>query len=263
MPYECEVATYLETKLIGREHAFLESADSTNRRLMELRDDEALHGTVMTAETQTSGRGRLAHKWFSPAGENLYVSMLLRPGVSPYSAAQLPLVAASAMLHALNSSYPSLNVCVKWPNDILVDGRKLAGILCEMDSDMDLVHRVVVGFGINVNMMTKQFPPELRPIATSLRELTGETINRSKLLAAILNAFEQRYDLWLAHGLKPLLPEIEEKSVLAGRTVTVTSQATKLHGTVMGIAADGRLVLRLDDGTERTIPSGEVHIEEY
>lgn len=260
IPYESEVYLNLKTSFIAKNYKFLNSADSTNNLLMKLPDNEAVRGTVFATDTQTSGRGRLDHEWFSPAGKNLYFSVLLRPKVSPYSAAQLPLVTASAILRALHIISPNLEAKVKWPNDILVNNRKIAGVLCEMDSDMDAVHRVVIGIGINVNLNKNDLPKSLRPIATSIKEETGTTVNRPRLLAAILNSLEECYDLWMNKGLKPLLAEIEKKSVLTEKKVTLITQAAEISGTVTGIAENGMLVLKKPDGSTINVPSGEVHI---
>ncbi len=263
VPYESEVTPLLTTHSIGRNFVFLKETASTNTFLMSQSDDGAPHGTVAVSESQSAGRGRLDHQWFSPPAKNLTFSIALCPDRPPHVAAQLPLVAAVALFRAIRSLFPNIACGVKWPNDILVSRRKLAGILCEMNADMDRIRRVVVGMGININMKQSDFPSPLRSTATSFEIETGATVRRVPLLAAILNQMEQCYAAWLDGELAALLPELEDASILTGRAVTIQLPSGARSGTVVRIEADGTLRIKEPNGSEEAIPSGEVHIEEF
>lgn len=263
VPYESEVAPLLTTDAIGRNVVFLKEAASTNTFLMNQSDDATPHGTVAVTESQTAGRGRLDHQWFSPTARNLTFSIALCPDRPPHVAAQLPLVAAVALFRSIRNLFPDIACGVKWPNDILVNRRKLAGILCEMNADMDRIRRVVVGIGININMKRSDFPSALHDTATSIEIETGATTRRVPLLAEVLNQMEQCYATWLDGELAALLPELQDASILTGRAVTIQLPNGARSGTVVRIEADGTLRLKKPNGSEEAIPSGEVHIEEF
>ena len=161
--------------------------DSTNRVAMEMAENGAKHGTVVVADAQTAGRGRMGRRWVSPAGKNLYVSLLLRPSVPTVDAPRLALVAGVALADAVEAV--GVPAALKWPNDLYCGGRKAAGILAEMASDPDGVRHVVIGVGLNVNVVEDDFPPDLRGTATSLRICAGRAFRRVDVLARLLDAF--------------------------------------------------------------------------
>jgi BirA family transcriptional regulator, biotin operon repressor / biotin---[acetyl-CoA-carboxylase] ligase len=258
-PVQEEVAMLLETASFGRQFSYLESTDSTNLRARAMARDGAAEGAVVVADSQTGGRGRMRRAWISPPGVNLYCSIVLRPPVPSVRVPEIPLVAAAAIHDAVTQECPGLSAFIKWPNDIIVAGRKLCGILCEMESEPDCTHFVVVGFGVNVNL--DPAPEELQEIATSIAIETGEPISRARLLAAILNRFERLYRKWLeADDLAFLLPQLEAHAWLKGRELKIEQFNQVLTGTEAGLSPQGHLLLRAADGSITSVTSGEAHL---
>ncbi|MCE1273212.1 MAG: biotin--[acetyl-CoA-carboxylase] ligase [Chlorobiales bacterium] len=231
-PVAEEVQPFLATESFGRQFVHLATTDSTNLHARSLAREGAPEGTVVVAESQTGGRGRMRRPWVSPSGVNLYVSIVLRPPLPSIRVPEIPLVAAAAIHAALVEVCPALRAFIKWPNDILAGGRKLCGILCEMESEPDCTHFVVVGFGVNVN------------------------------LAAVLNRFERLYTEWLAgEDLGFLLPVLERNAWLQGRDVRIEQFNRILSGTVTGLSPQGHLLLRDADGSVIAVNSGEAHLQ--
>jgi BirA family biotin operon repressor/biotin-[acetyl-CoA-carboxylase] ligase len=256
VPNAAEVTPRLTTRVIGRPLVYHPVVDSTNTLAAQLARDGVAAGTTVVADLQSAGRGRLQRNWFSPPGANLYVSILLRPDVSPWRVGELPLVVAVALLTVLDARWPDLAAAVKWPNDVLVNGRKLCGILCESEVETDAVHYVIVGIGFNLN--TEAFPAELRDIATSLRIETGTEVSRAALLADVLNAFEPDYVRWReADDLGPFVPRLTDRLAMKDRPVVVRNVRGDVSGTARGLSADGGLRLETDDGLI-TVMSGDV-----
>jgi BirA family transcriptional regulator, biotin operon repressor / biotin---[acetyl-CoA-carboxylase] ligase len=258
-PVQEEVAPLLDTASFGRNFIYLESTDSTNLRARALARDGAPEGAVVVADSQTGGRGRMRRAWVSPAGVNLYCSIVLRSPVPSVRVPEIPLVAAAAIHGAISEECPGLAAFIKWPNDIIVAGRKLCGILCEMESEPDCTHFVVVGFGLNVNL--DPLPEELREIATSIAIETGARASRARLLAAVLNRFERLYRDWLGRDdLSFLLPYLETHAWLKGRELKIEQFNTVLTGTEAGLSPQGHLLLRTADGSILPVTSGEAHL---
>lgn len=251
----------LTTASFGRSIEFHEAVDSTNRIALERARGGAPEGAAVVADSQSAGRGRRGRSWFSPPGANLYVSVVLRPRVPPAVVAQIPLVAAAALHRALAARAPELPLRIKWPNDILTErGAKLAGVLCEAAVESAALRHAVVGMGVNVNV--RSFPPDLAGTATSLAIESGREHDRRRLLAAVLNAFEEDYRLWLgARSLAPLLSYLESNSALRGRRVTIRETGGPLAGTAEGIAPGGELLIRDAHGTLHRVTSGEVRLD--
>jgi len=260
VPGKLEVSLLLKSKIIGRSYVYLESVDSTSSYLALMDPEEAVHGAVVAADHQTAGRGRMQNRWYSPPGSNLYCSILLRPDIRPQKAPQLALVTAAALVKVFKKIYPGLYPTVKWPNDILVKGRKLAGILCEMQTEEDKVNRVIIGIGINVNSTSESYPFELRESAISLRDATGATSNRQVLIASLLAEFEKCYELWLQECLSPFIKVLEDNSATRDREIIAVMKNREVRGIARGISDEGYLVIETSDGLIQ-IPSGEVHIQ--
>lgn len=258
-PLDVEVARHLKSKLIGRHYTFEPEIASTNAYLSNLPLSECTDGMVMAADQQTSGRGRMQRTWFSPAGCNLYFSVLLQPRKNIADIPQLALIAALSVIDALKTTAPSVDAGVKWPNDVLVNGRKLAGILCEMQAEADIATKVILGIGINVNVASEQFPADLRERSTSLLAETGKHVDRPQLMAALLNSLDKYYRQWLTLGLAPFLPVLKERLLLVGKKIRVQSLDTSIAGIVKGLSPEGGLVL-YDGKKTYTVFSGEVHI---
>lgn len=253
-----EIARHLGTARFGRRLETFETIGSTNVRAAELARDGAPEGTLVVAERQTAGRGRLGRQWVSPARVNLYASFVLRPRLQPADAPQLALAAAIAVARALAPLAPG-RVAIKWPNDCLLDGKKVAGILTEMDAEVDRIRAVVLGIGVNLNAPVRAFPHELRAIATSVLLATGTTVDRPRFAASLCATLEAVYDRVVSDGFAVLADEWESYSCLTGRRVTVDCAGRRSEGTVRGIDASGRLVLDGPAGEER-IMAGDVSI---
>jgi len=230
--------------------------DSTQRVARELARDGAEEGTCVIAEAQTAGRGRLGRTWHSPAGLNLYTSIVLRPRAEPTVVPQLALVAGIAVAAAIRAE-TSLPAQLKWPNDVLIDGRKVAGILTEMEAEVERVRFVIAGIGVNVNAPARAFPPELRASATSLAIASGHRVDRAAVTARLLAELEERVARFATGGFAALRAEWEALSCLTGRTVTVTAADGQTTGTVRGIDDDGALRLATPSGEARVV-AGEV-----
>jgi len=253
-----EIARHLETARFGRRLECFETIDSTNVHAARLAREDAPEGTLVLAEAQTRGRGRLGRSWVSPARVNLYASFVLRPRLAPPDAPQLALAAAVAVARTLDTLAPG-RVAIKWPNDCLLDGKKVAGILTEMDAEVDRIRSVVLGIGVNLNAPARAFPPELRAMATSVWLATGTRVERARFAAALCGALEGVYDRVVRDGFAVIAPEWESLSCLTGRRVTIDGAGRRSEGTVRGIDERGRLVLDGTNGEER-IMAGDVSI---
>jgi len=259
IPNAAEVDPLLTTRRFGRHLVFLKSTDSTNLFARAHARQGGQEGAVVIADSQSGGRGRMNRTWVSPPGVNLYCSLVLRPAVPSMRVPEIPLLAAAAIHKALINSLPDFQPLIKWPNDILVRGRKVCGILCEMESEPDMAHFVVVGFGINVNL--DPLPEELGGTATSILLETGIPASRARLLAEILNQFERLYDEWFTEeDLGFLLPWFERYSWLNGKEVTIEQFQKTISGRVTGLSREGQLMLQRDDGTVIAVSSGEAHL---
>jgi BirA family biotin operon repressor/biotin-[acetyl-CoA-carboxylase] ligase len=258
-PVEAEVIPFLTTRRFGRNFLYHRITASTNLLAKALAIDGLPEGSVVVADSQTGGRGRMGRTWVSPSGVNLYFSLILRPGVPSIRVPQLTLLVAVAIHQALSRVASRLIPLIKWPNDILVNGKKVCGVLCEMQSEPDLTHFVVVGIGINVNQT--ELTSVLRDIATSLFLETGSLFSRPELLASVLNHFEPLYDAWLHQDdLAFILPYLERYSLLQFQDVTVDQLSRTVSGTVTGISRYGELKIDSAEGQALLISSGEAHL---
>lgn len=252
-----EVASDLGTKHIGREVVYFAETDSTNLRAHELGKAGAAEGTVVLANSQTAGKGRLGRQWCSPAGVNLYASVLVRPPVAPRYASQLTFLSAAAVARTVAGT-GKLPVTVKWPNDVLIGGRKVAGLLNELDAETERIHYLVLGIGVNLNMTADQFPNDLRYPATSVLLASGHRVSRLDFTRCLLRNLDSLYGLYLARGFGPVLEAWQEYFDLTGRTVEVDYQDRRVTGVVAGLDGDGALLLKLADGTRERVLAGDV-----
>jgi BirA family biotin operon repressor/biotin-[acetyl-CoA-carboxylase] ligase len=237
--------------------AVLDETDSTNSRAMEMAENGAPHGTVVVADAQTGGRGRLGRRWISPPGKNLYVSLILRPDVPPAGAPLLSLVAGVALADALEAM--GVPGTLKWPNDLFLGDRKAAGILAEMASDPDRVRHAVIGVGINVNMEPGDFPPEISGRATSLRVRAGHAFRRAEVLARFLDSFADRYGEFLAGGFPALRDGWDRRDFLRGRRVLLRRGRVEGWGVAEGVDPEGALRFRPDGAASAdAVHSGEI-----
>lgn len=255
---DCLSATELGPHFTGtwRDIEWYDTIESTQVRARAWARDGAPEGATVIAETQTAGRGRLGRQWHSPPGVNLYCSIILRPTLPPTRVPQLALVAGLAVADAAHAT-TGLAVRIKWPNDVVIGDRKLAGILLEMEAEMDRVDFVVAGIGVNVNLPADAFPDDLRARATSLSSALGAPVDRAVFTARLLADLEARYRAFLMHGFGGLRAEWEARASLTERTVTVAGPDGALTGRVVGVDDDGALRLDVQGRTERVV-AGEV-----
>jgi len=249
----------LQTKRFGRSIFFRREVGSANDWAKELARMGAEEGTVAIAETQTAGRGRLGRKWISPRG-GLWFSVVLRPKTSPSEAVGLVFVAGLVVAEVLQEKF-GLKVETKWPNDVLVKGKKVCGILAEMNTKGRTVNFVVLGFGLNANFLVEQvFPKSLKKAATSLEKELGRKVQLEELFKAMLEKLESKYDQCGERGLAFLLVEWRKYAAFLGRKVEVRSGSEKLHGVALDVDDDGALVLRLEDGATKCLLAGDVSL---
>lgn len=255
---DIEIPYYLKTESFGQTiHAF-KTVQSTNDMAVRLAEDGCPHGTIVVADQQTAGHGRHGRQWHSAPGDGVYVSIILRPKISPSKAASITIMTALALADTLTAYCPE-QTKIKWPNDVLLDGRKIAGILAQLSADEDRVNHIVVGVGININHRQSDFPPELSSLATSLHIATGKTHSRPQVLAEFLYHLESEYSRYIIDGLAPVQERLRRLSSLIGRHIKLASGRHVIEAEVLDIDTDGRLVIRTDEGI-RAVTSGEVTI---
>lgn len=253
-----EILDGLNTNVFGRQEILcLKETGSTNTQAKALADGGAREGTLVLAESQTLGRGRKGRTWFSPKGEGLFISMILRPLMSPMDSSRLTLLAAVALAEAL-IDLTGLEIRIKWPNDLLCDGRKVAGILTELTTDMDAVNHVIIGLGINVNTPRKSFPVDLRKKASSLLVESGRPHSRCKITQLFLECFEGHYYALVDHGFPQLLSRWKALSDTIGQKVRVEMIDKSLTGTIKDMDSNGFLILEDEKGLRHSILSGDV-----
>jgi BirA family biotin operon repressor/biotin-[acetyl-CoA-carboxylase] ligase len=242
--------------LLGRKIRHFYQLESTSDTAMALALQGEPEGTVVIAEEQTRGRGRMGRNWFSEKGSGIYLSILLRPALRPRSAPLLSLMTAVAMCQAIEN-VSGLKPDIKWPNDVLLGGKKCGGILAEMNADLDHIKYAVVGVGFNINQTA--FPEELQQKATSLNLEGGRRFSRVEWVAHFLSCFENCYQKLSANQTAAIIGEWSRRSSFAaGKQVTVEVGNRKLQGTTTGLAEDGTLRVRLEDGSLQEIASGEI-----
>lgn len=249
-----EIKRCLDAEFIGKKIFYYENIDSTNTAAKENYTEP--DGTVFIAEHQEKGRGRLSRNWDSEPMSGIYMTILLKPEISPYAVSQITLVAGLAVTAAIEklSREP---VYIKWPNDVVIHGKKVCGILTELTAEENRINYAVVGIGINVN--TKKFSDELKEKATSLFMENNKMFNRSELAATVLSEFEKYYTLFLKKGFSEILEDYSKKCITIGREVEVITPAVKYQAIAQGIDEEGRLLIKRN-GRVEAINSGEVSV---
>ena len=249
-----------ETKVIGRDIRVFEQTTSTNDVIEKLARDGVKEGAVVFAESQSKGRGRLGRQWMSPARKGLWFSILLRPALRPQEATQLTVAAASALWRAVHT-VTGLRPEIKWPNDLLIRGRKTAGILTELSAELDRVKHVILGIGVDVNLNASEFPAELRKLATSLKIEAGRTIPRPELAIAILHELDRDYCRICSGQFPAVANEWEEHCTTIGRNVAIHIGDRRVRGRAESLGEDGALLLRTEHGHLERIIGGVVALE--
>jgi len=248
-----EIQPDLKTKICGRRIICHETTASTMDEAFRLGVQGEAEGTVVCAESQTKGRGRLGRIWLSPKGKGIYLSVLLRPQLPPTRVTELTLMAAVAVCEAVNQ-VAGISARIKWPNDILIDKRKLGGILTEMSADMDCVKFVVVGIGLNVHAV----PAKIQSRAVALKEVAVKKVTRVHLVRETLRSLERWYEIVHDQGPGPIIRRWKELSMTLGQRVRIADMNAVIEGQAIGLSPDGGLMIRTNDGKTVKKMSGDV-----
>jgi BirA family biotin operon repressor/biotin-[acetyl-CoA-carboxylase] ligase len=252
------IKNLLHNRRIGSAVLYKEQVDSTNDWAKEVFTQRPEEGLVVLAGSQTSGRGRHGRAWHSEPHTGVYLSIVLRPGIGRESYSLLTLMAGVACATAVNQ-FAATQAKLKWPNDILVNGKKLGGILSEYCLSVNNDEAAVIGIGLNVNQ--SEFPGELQSTATSLKIATGTQQDRLAVTVALLNHLDREYDAFLSHGPGPMMARWDRLSMLTGRQVILLRGNKRVAGTTLGLSETGNLLLQTDDGRKLSFDSGEVSLK--
>jgi len=247
-------------RIVGRDIRVFQETTSTNDVAEKLARDGVKEGVVVFAESQTKGRGRLGRRWVSPAKHGLWFTVLLRPPLPPAEATQLTVAAATALVRAVQA-VTGLAPDIKWPNDVLLGGRKVAGILTEMNAELDRVNYVLIGMGVDVNQSASDFPPEIRPLASSLKLEAGRAVERAELAAAILQELDRDYARICRGDFPALADEWESRCTTIGQHVSVLVGERRVRGRAESLDDSGALLLRTEHGRIERILGGDVTVE--
>ena len=252
-----EIQKYLDTEFIGRDIRYFQSIDSTNKRAKELAYN-LKEGTVLISEEQTLGKGRIGREWISPKGKGIWMSIVLKPRLEPHKVSGVTQIGAAAIYMALEKM--GVNSKIKWPNDILINDKKISGILTEMTGELNRVDYIIMGIGLNANLDEKDIPIDLRHKATSIKLEKDGAIDRKRLTAYILNEFEKFYIAFKEDGdISEAIDILKENSAVLEKEIRVINGKKERTGIAKDINKDGELVVDFESGLEN-ISSGEVSI---
>lgn len=255
-----KIDQYLTTKRFGHNIHYQVTCPSTQPIAHQLAQMGVADGTVVICEEQTAGKGRLARPWSSTQGKGIWMSVIIRPEIPPTKAPQFTLVAAVAVARAIEE-VAEVRAEIKWPNDLLINGKKCTGILTELQADIDRVHSIILGIGINVNQQQSDFPEEIQSIATSIQMVTGHPVDRAKLVACILHHLEIYADMYVKHGFEPLKILWESYSCTLGKRIKAIMVHEVIEGMALGITNEGILQIKSDDGQIHGIYSADIEIQ--
>jgi BirA family transcriptional regulator, biotin operon repressor / biotin---[acetyl-CoA-carboxylase] ligase len=256
---EEEIFPGLKTRAVGRVVKYVESVPSTQKIAHSLAQEGAEEGTAVIADEQTEGRGRLLRSWHSPKGTGIWMSIILKPQLPPQKAPQFTLIAAVAVVQAIEEVC-GISPEIKWPNDILLNGRKVTGILTELQAEADKINSIIIGIGMNVNQKAEDFPEELQSIATSLFLEKEEKISRVKLIQKVMEKLEMYYDLYMEKGFTPIKLLWESYAVSIGRQITARTITGSIHGKALGINEDGVLRIQDEEGQIHEVYSADIEL---
>jgi BirA family transcriptional regulator, biotin operon repressor / biotin---[acetyl-CoA-carboxylase] ligase len=257
---EFSLAARLTGKHIGNSIHFFNEVDSTNNIAYRLALHGASEGTMVIAERQTKGKGRLNRSWQSLPKCNLYTSIILKPDINPVFAPQITLLAGVAVAELISQSQ-LVDVSLKWPNDVLIRGKKVCGILTEMKTSADrLIDFIVVGIGININIKKEDFDESFRNISTSLKEETGKDVSRLDIAASLCDHFERWYTIWTAQGFSPVRKEWLQYSFMVGKRIQVDFRGDIQTGEMLGIDEFGALLVSNEEGMIKKIIAGDATV---
>jgi BirA family transcriptional regulator, biotin operon repressor / biotin---[acetyl-CoA-carboxylase] ligase len=254
-----EIMPLLMTKSIGLNILHFDTINSSNIKAKELASSGEQDGTIVISEEQTAGRGRLGRAWISPKYKGIWMSIILKPTIDPIYASRVTLIAASAVFNAMKDlEIPAL---IKWPNDIVLNNKKVCGILTEMSAELNRIHYLIIGIGINVNTEEDEFPKEIRDIATSLKTETNKHIDRKALLSRIINHLEPLYDEFInSNSIAASVDICRKNSIFLGKYVRILKAGKEYTVKALDLNDEGQLIVEHGDGTIETIFSGEVSL---
>lgn len=253
-----EVKSRLHTTWAGCEVNYFNTLDSTNICAKRMAEEGALNGTLVIADEQTAGRGRCGRAWKTPKGTAIAMTLLMRPNLRPEKASMLTLIMGMAVTKAVNELY-GLNCQIKWPNDVVWEGKKICGILVEMSAEMNAIHYLVIGCGINANVT--EFPEELKEKAISLRMITGHEVDRAQIIQRSLEWLEEYYQKFEeTNDMSGLMEEYNQMLVNIGNKVCVLDPCGEYRGMALGINDAGELRVEKEDGTIENVYAGEVSV---
>lgn len=255
---EAEIKSLMHTEWVAKEVLYFDTIDSTNTKAQELAEKGYPSGTLVVADKQESGKGRRGRSWVSPSGTGIFMTLMIKPDINPNNASMLTLVAALAVAKAI-TSVTGEEALIKWPNDIVVNGKKVCGILTEMNAQFDYINHIVVGIGINVH--NESFPEEISQMASSLMiEAGGKRFHRAQIIAETMSYFEQYYDTFLkTQDLSALVREYDELLVNRNKSVRVLDLKEPFDGKAMGITPKGELIVDTWE-SRKLVSSGEVSV---
>ncbi len=257
---ESEIASRITTDWAGKKIYHYDKTGSTNIDAKRLAEEGAPHGTTVVAEQQNQGRGRRGREWESPAGTAVYMSIALKPDFAPDKASMLTLVMALSVAEAI-TELTGLEAVIKWPNDIVVNKKKVCGILTEMSAELDYIHYVVIGVGINANNSLSEFTEELRKTATSLKIESGKSVSRAAMVERVLFYFEKNYDIFVRKlDLSELQEAYQKHLINLNADVKVLDPKGEYNGIARGINTTGELLVEKEDGTIEAVYAGEVSV---
>lgn len=255
---EAEIKSLMHTEWVANEVLYFDTIDSTNTKAQELAEKGYPSGTLVVADKQESGKGRRGRSWVSPSGTGIFMTLMIKPDINPNNASMLTLVAALAVAKAI-TSVTGEEALIKWPNDIVVNGKKVCGILTEMNAQFDYINHIVVGIGINVH--NESFPEEISQMASSLMiEAGGKRFHRAQIIAETMSYFEQYYDTFLkTQDLSALVREYDKLLVNRNKSVRVLDPKEPFDGKAMGITPKGELIVDTWE-SRKLVSSGEVSV---
>lgn len=255
---ESEIKSRLDTRWAGREVYFYDEIDSTNTQAKRLAEEGVPSGTLVVSDCQVKGKGRRGRTWESPRASAIYMTLLIRPQILPQRASMLTLVMGLSAVQAIRDVL-HIETSIKWPNDVVLNRKKLVGILTEMNAQMDYIEYLVIGIGINVNI--RQFPPELQDKATSLQVELGHPVNRAELAAAVMKCFEENYEIFeKTQDLSGLMDAYHAVLANYNQPVRVLEPGNEYSGVARGINKKGELLVEKEDGSVETVYAGEVSV---
>jgi BirA family biotin operon repressor/biotin-[acetyl-CoA-carboxylase] ligase len=259
---EEEIHPLLNTKEIGKKILHFDTIDSTNSKAKELANNGEEHGTIVVSEEQTLGRGRMGRSFVSPKGKGIWMSIILRPDIDPLRISLITQIAAAAVNTALTQF--GVDSKIKWPNDIILKGKKVCGILTEMSGELTKINYVVLGIGLNANIDCDDFTEEIKEIATSLKIQFERDFDRKALMASVINNFEALYDEFeKKDDISNTIKICKDKSILIGKNIKVIQRNMEIKAKVLDINEEGLLVVEYEDGTIKSLISGEISIRGY